>query len=88
MASKVVSMEHRGNVVIVTVRHLDSDSFSRSVQRAATKAWHTLPRETQRATRFLAADFAHDSTGRECVSTLAFGPSFDSAYAALEGVTP
>lgn len=84
MASKVIGTERtEDGVIVVTVRHLDTDSFSRSVDRAARKAWRTFDRPTQQATRHTGANYACECQGRECVSKVGFGPSFDAVYRAV-----
>ena len=86
MASKVVSVAESGATVLVTVVHGGRDSFSRSVQRAANKEWRTLPYGVRVRTACTTASFAHStSASGQCVSTVAYGPTFDVARAALEG---
>lgn len=83
MASKVIAVEQTGGCVVVTIRHLNTDSFSRSVDRAANKVWRELPRDVQLRTRYVRANYAHTSFGRSCYSTVAYGPTFAAASAAL-----
>ena len=88
MASKAVHTEQSGAAVLVTVAHSDRDSFTRSVQRAANKAWRALPYATRVRTSCTTASFAHTTTaGGECLSTVAYAPTFDAARDAL-GLPP
>jgi len=84
MASKVIDLETRGAVVVIHVRHLDTDSYSRSVARAARQAWNALPHDTRMATRYRVSEYGHSVDGEgACLSTVAFGPSHEAARAAL-----
>ena len=79
MASKVISVSMPADVLIVEVQHLDSDSFSRSVDRAANAVWRRQPVAVRQGTRYVRVAYAHTSVGRTCVSTIAYGPSFEAA---------
>jgi hypothetical protein len=84
MASTVESTETtEGGVIIVTVRHLDSDSFTRSVDAAAKKAWRKFPHDVQARTNHTGGNYGERKEGRTCWSRVAFGPSFEAAYAAV-----
>jgi len=72
-------------LVIVHIEHHVADSFSRSVLPTSTRAWKRAINRGA-ATTHRVADLAPDFTvdGRECMSFVAFGPTFHAARAALE----
>ena len=81
MASKAVAVDYAENgTILVTVEHLDTDSFARSVDRAARAAWRKHPRVQQLATNHVAANYAMITEGRKCWSLVAFAPDFQTAY--------
>lgn len=82
MASRVISRKFLATGYVVRVEHLDTDSFSRSVDRAASRAWRTDGVQFQHVT----GSYAHGHvgtdprTGREvCVSTIVYAHSFTEA---------
>jgi hypothetical protein len=72
-------------LVIVHVDHTVFDSFSRSVMPTSARAWKRAINRGA-ATTHRVADLAPDWTvdGTDCMSFVAFGPTFESARAALE----
>ena len=94
MASKVRNVEVTSDAVIVTVVHTGRDSFSRSVDRAARKAWRTAIRGDDHLTRntvYSAAKYAHTRAAEGhprwddlWESTLVYTDSWDNAYAILD----
>ena len=80
-----------GAVVVVEVRHLDTDSFSRSVSPTATRAWRRLPTAIQWETRYVSRQFAmmtDPNDPRVCLSLVAFGPTRSAARTALLDYKP
>ena len=89
MASKVEKVEVLPDGIIVFVSHLDTDSFSRSVNRVSNKAW----RETIRQGRYgngspinhTSGRYAHTDLGdRYWMSTIVYSYSWDNALNILE----
>jgi hypothetical protein len=82
MASTATVLWDAPGAIVVRVDHLDTDSFTRSVDRAANKE--------RRASRFantatyVKGMYAVRSEGRACVSVVAYGTSFDKAQALCE----
>lgn len=84
MASIATVVRDVPGQVVVRVVHKDTDSFSRSVDRAANKAWkHT--RHARTAT-YVKGDYAFMDTDnpRECVSVVAYATTFDAARVLVE----
>lgn len=77
MASKATILQDTPGAVVVRVDHLDTDSFSRSVDPTATRAlkratnYYTVSRVT--------GSYAYDTNGRKCVSIIAFARSYAAA---------
>ena len=85
MASRAVVILSQPGLVVVRVAHLDSDSFSRSVDRVAVKAWRNA-RHYGEDTNCQGGVYAPDgaSTDRKCVSWIGFAGSFGEARGACE----
>lgn len=83
MASKATVVRDVPGEILVRVVHLDTDSFSRSVDRAANRAWKRT-RNARTATH-TTGDYAYVGTGtpRECVSIVAYSTSFGRAREAI-----
>lgn len=77
MASKGMIIQDTFGSVVVKVDHLDTDSFSRSVDRAASLALQQAV--NRRTVTHMKGDYAYTSTGRKCVSLIAYARSFNAA---------
>lgn len=77
MASTARVLFDAPGMVVVRVDHLDTDSFSRSVDRAANKAWKYS--RHARTALYVKGLYACRSEARDCVSVVAYGTSFDHA---------
>ena len=83
MASTATIIRDEPGAILVRIVHLDTDSFSRSVDRAATKAWKGT--RNARTVSHVKGEYAYAYTDnpRECVSVVAYSTSFDRASAAI-----
>ena len=77
MASKATILQDTFGAVVVRVDHLDTDSFSRSVDPTATRARKRAV--NARTVSHVKGAYAYDSHGRQCVSVIAFARSFAEA---------
>lgn len=84
MASKAHILIDAPGMIIVRVDHLDGDSFSRSVCRAADKARKQA--YYARSTTHVKYAFAvrRDPSVHACVSLAVYGTSFEKAQALLD----
>lgn len=81
MASKATILQDTAGAVVIQVDHLDTDSFSRSVDRAATRARkQAVHRNT---VTHVGGCYAFTGYGRACRSIIAFATSFDAADALI-----
>ncbi len=84
MASKAVAVEYLDNgTIVVRVEHLDTDSFSRSVDRAAQAAWKKQPLARRAAALHTGGNYGLHLEGRRCYSLVGFGPDFATVYRAV-----
>ena len=82
MASKATVLYDAPGAIVVRVDHRDTDSFSRSVDRAANKAWKSA--RHARTVTHVKGEYACFSEERACVSVVAYATSFDNALALIE----
>ena len=86
MASKVVGFSVGYGFIVVNVEHLDTDSFSRSVDRAANKHRKSYGAAIANANRYVKGEYAHTRVGhRKYLSTIVFSDSFEHAQRVLDG---
>ena len=82
MASTASVLWDAPGAIVVRVDHLDTDSFTRSVDRAANRAWKSS--RHARTVTHVKGMYACNSEGRRCVSVVAYATSFDKAQALCE----
>lgn len=80
MSSTATVLVDEPGAVVVRVDHLDTDSFSRSVNRAANRAWRgSAHARTATYTSGLYGLDNESGNPRACHSIVAYGKSFDHA---------
>lgn len=81
MASKATILQDTPGAIVIQVDHLDTDSFHRSVDAAATRARR---RSVHRNTvTHVGGCYAFTGYGRKCTSIIAFATSFEAADALI-----
>ena len=83
MASKATVLRDTPGKILVRIVHLDTDSFSRSVDRAANKAWKGTRNACTVSHVKGEYAYAYTDNPRECVSVVAYSTSFDRASEAI-----
>jgi hypothetical protein len=85
MASTARVLFDAPGMIVVRVDHLDTDSFSRSVNRAANKAWkHTRNANTALYTTGRYGMNDHTEDYRQCASLVVYGTSHPNARVLLD----
>lgn len=82
MASKSTIVRDTVGEIVVRVDHLDTDSFSRSVDRAATRALHRA--NSRYTVSHTVGSYAFTGLNRKCVSMIAYARSFDECERLLD----